>query len=144
MKITPISGKVVNFNLKALPPQSQKKKQKKTEDEVNATINFDNEVYINTHDSKIFKVRYKLLVTIPHQVEVNLTYDFDFRSDEEVDSDIPKSLTIRSDVPAYCYPYMKSYVENILNMSGYGGVPLPYLDFIGSPIGSDKIDTNKE
>ncbi|MFB0711434.1 hypothetical protein ACEU59_09705 [Buttiauxella noackiae] len=144
MNINPIAGKVNNLSIKALPPLPLKKKAKKTDEEVSATINFDNEVYLNNHNSKLFRVRYNISVSIPHQVEVNLEYDFDFQSDEAVDTSLPKSSTILSSVPAFAYPYIKSYIENILNMSGYGSTPLPYIDFLKNPMPYGKDESNEE
>lgn len=120
--------------LTAQPPLTQKKSKKKASDEISATINFDNEVYINNSNQNLFRVRYNLSVKIQHKVDIEIEYDFDFECDEEIDSSIPRSLLIRSEVPAYSYPYMKAYVENILTMSGFNGIPLPYINFLNDPM----------
>lgn len=144
MNINPTLVKVNNLSIKTLPPLPQKKKPKSNEEEVNATINFDNEVYVNNHNSKLFRVRYNIFVSIPHQVEVTLVYDFDFQSDEDVDAGLAKSTTVLSDVPAFAYPYIKAYIENVLSMSGFGLTPLPYLNFLKNPMPSGQDESEAE
>lgn len=146
MNINPTLVKVNNLSIKTLSPLPKKKKPKSDEEEVNATINFDNEVYVNNHNSKLFRVRYNIFVSIPHQVEVTLVYDFDFQSDEDVDAGLAKSTTVLSDVPAFAYPYIKAYIENVLSMSGFGLTPLPYLNFLKNPMpsGRDESETEEE
>ncbi|MFU0948554.1 hypothetical protein ACM26Q_22965 [Kluyvera ascorbata] len=144
MNINPTLVKVNNLSIKTLPPLPHKKKSKNNEEEVNATINFDNEVYVNNHNSKLFRVRYNIFVSIPHQVEVTLVYDFDFQSDEDVDAGLAKSSTVLSDVPAFAYPYIKAYIENVLSMSGFGLTPLPYLNFLKNPMPSRQDESESE
>lgn len=146
MNIDPTLVKVNTLSIKTLAPISQKKKQKNNEEEVNATINFDNDVFINNQNSKLFRVRYNIFVSIPHKVEVTLVYDFDFQSNEDVDAGLAKSSTVLSDVPAFAYPYIKTYIENVLSMSGFGFTPLPYLNFLQNPMpsGKDENETEEE
>lgn len=134
MNIRPISSKVNGLSLKTLSPQTSKKKSKKPEQEVEAKINFNSEVYVNNNNNKLFRVRYRLNLTIPFKAELDLEYDFDFESDDAVGSEFPRTLVVRSEVPSFAYPYMKAYLETILNLSGVGVGPLPCIDFLKNPM----------
>ncbi len=131
MNITPINNKIHNLLLKEI---ESKGKSKKKSEAIEAKLNIDSEIFLNQDNHKIFRVRYKVNAIIPGKIELNVEYDFDFRSDVDVDMSLPKNLTMRSKVPNLTYPYIKSYIENFIMMSGYGAYPLPYIDFIKEPM----------
>lgn len=134
MKITPIGSKVHKVVLTPKEQTESPKKGKKDNKNTNANLKLDNELYLNKNSSKIFRARYKIQVDIEDSVEVDVIYDFDFKSDTDVDQTLVSSMVIRSQVPTLVYPYIKAYLEQFLLISGYGNVPLPYVDFIENPI----------
>ncbi|ADC57963.1 hypothetical protein ACYDHR_10110 [Klebsiella aerogenes] len=140
MKITPIGSKVHKVVLTPKEQTESPKKGKKDNKNTNANLKLDNELYLNKNSSKIFRARYKIQVDIEDSVEVDVIYDFDFKSDTDVDQTLVSSMVIRSQVPTLVYPYIKAYLEQFLLISGYGNVPLPYVDFIENPIPGKATD----
>ncbi|EMJ5172528.1 hypothetical protein [Klebsiella aerogenes] len=140
MKITPIGSKVHKVALTPKEQTESPKKGKKDNKNTNANLKLDNELYLNKNSSKIFRARYKIQVDIEDSVEVDVIYDFDFKSDTDVDQTLVSSMVIRSQVPTLVYPYIKAYLEQFLLISGYGNVPLPYVDFIENPIPGKATD----
>ncbi|AYY32885.1 TPA: hypothetical protein UL433_004962 [Klebsiella pneumoniae] len=134
MKITPLGNKVYTISLSRKTESETPKKGKKGQKGENVTLKLDNELFLNKTDTKLFRSRYKVLVSIDGRIDINLVYDFDFKADEDVDVSLAKSLIVRSQIPTYAYPYIKSYLEHFLMMSGYGRAPLPFIDFVESPI----------
>ncbi|EMK2611578.1 hypothetical protein V8U19_002324 [Citrobacter freundii] len=134
MKITPLGNKVYTISLSPKPQSEAPKKGKKGQNSENVTLKLDNELFLNKTDTKLFRSRYKILVSIDGRVDIDLVYDFDFKADEDVDTSLAKSIIIRSQAPTYAYPYIKSYLEHFLMMSGYGRAQLPFIDFLESPI----------
>ena len=140
MKITPIGSKVHKVVLTPKEQTESPKKGKKDNKNTNANLKLDNELYLNKNSSKIFRARYKIQVDIEDSVEVDVIYDFDFKSDTDVDQTLVSSMVIRSQVPTLVYPYIKAYLEQFLLISGYGNVPLPYVDFMENPIPGKATD----
>ncbi|HCH7895480.1 hypothetical protein [Raoultella planticola] len=140
MKITPIGSKVHKVVLTPKEPTESPKKGKKDSKNTNANLKLDNELYLNKNNSKIFRSRYNIQVVIEDSAEVDVIYDFDFKSDTDVDETLVSSMVIRSQVPTLVYPYIKTYLEQFLLMSGYGNVPLPYVDFVENPIPGKATD----
>ncbi len=135
MKIHLLKNKIRSLSL--TPETTPVKGKKKSVETVDAKIELNNEVYLNKKNKNLFRVKYKLNVSIPHSVIIDMEYDFDFKAEEEVDQEIAQSMTIRSAVPNLVYPYIKVYVEQIMTMSGYGQIPLPFVDFNEHPLPSN-------
>ena len=140
MKITPIGSKVHKVILTPKEQTESPKKGKKDTKNTNATLKLDNELYLNKNNSKLFRARYKIHVEIEDSAEIDVIYDFDFKSDTDVDQSLVSSMVIRSQVPTLVYPYIKTYLEQFLLMSGYGSIPLPYVDFAQNPIPGKATD----
>ncbi|WP_112048751.1 hypothetical protein, partial [Escherichia coli] len=120
MKIELISKKVERLVMTRLEGDSTAKKAIKT------TVNLNNELYTNVKDSKLFRVRYFASVTIEGRLEMDITYDFDFRSEDDFSHEMAKSYEVRSIAPNMAYPYIKTYAEQIILMSNLGRFTLPY------------------
>ena len=135
MKITLLSRRVHRISLETKAALDATKKNKKEQKSNSAKLKMNNELYLNKKNSKLFRVRYLVDISISNGVDIDIVYDFDFRSEEDdVDQSLAKSLVVRSQVPNLVYPYIKSYIEHFLVMSGHGSIPLPYVDFIENPI----------
>ncbi|WP_170974218.1 protein-export chaperone SecB [Citrobacter sp. wls757] len=134
MKIQLLNNKIRSLSLTPETTPIKSKKKNAETVTVDAQIQLNNEVYLNQKNKSLFRVRYKLSVSIPHNVIIEMEYDFDFKADEDVDQEIAQSMTIRSAVPNLVYPYIKVYVEQIMTMSGYGQIPLPFVDFNEHPL----------
>ncbi|CDQ53043.1 unnamed protein product [Klebsiella pneumoniae] len=128
MKIELINKKVESLVMTPLEGASSGKKTMK------ATVTLNNELYSNVKDAKLFRVRYFAYVTIEERLKMEITYDFDFRSEEDFSDDTAKSPEVRSLVPSIAYPYIKGYAEQIIHMSNLGSFNLPYFDFFTSPM----------
>ncbi|MGG8006367.1 hypothetical protein PGN76_15535 [Klebsiella aerogenes] len=128
MKIELINKKVESLVMKPLEGDSAAKKT------MSATVKLNNELYSNVKDSKLFRVRYFASVTIEGRLEMDITYDFDFQSEDDFSNEMAKSHEIRSVVPTMAYPYIKTYAEQIILMSNLGRFNLPYFDFFASPM----------
>ncbi|HGF3846962.1 TPA: hypothetical protein ACF4OU_002214 [Escherichia coli] len=128
MKIELISKKVERLVMKQLEVDLAAKKN------LNATVNLNNELYTNVKDSKLFRVRYFTSITIEGRLEMDITYDFDFRSEDDFSHEMAKSHEIRSIAPTMAYPYIKTYAEQIILMSNLGRFNLPYFDFLTNPM----------
>ncbi|HFU3987673.1 TPA: hypothetical protein ACH5XP_001822 [Klebsiella pneumoniae] len=128
MKIELINKKVESLVMTPLEGASSGKKKMK------ATVTLNNELYSNVKDAKLFRVRYFAYVTIEERLKMEITYDFDFRSEEDFSDDTAKSPEVRSLVPSIAYPYIKGYAEQIIHMSNLGSFNLPYFDFFTSPM----------
>ena len=128
MKIELINKKVESLVMTPLEGASSGKKTMKD------TVTLNNEMYSNVKDAKLFRVRYFAYVTIEERLKMEITYDFDFRSEEDFSDDTAKSPEVRSLVPSIAYPYIKGYAEQIIHMSNLGSFNLPYFDFFTSPM----------
>lgn len=134
MKFTPTNSKVYKVTLSPKENAEKAKKSKKDHKDINANLKFENQLYLNSSDKKLFRLRYLVTVDVENMVDIDLEYDFDFSAENEVDESLASSLVIRSEIPNYVFPYIKSYLEHFLMMSGYGYIPFPYVDFLSQPI----------
>lgn len=126
MTLNLVSKKVHKANLEMIQGDHGKKKAK-------ANVTISNEFYGNTKDQRLFRIRYEVEVTIENVVKVDISYDFDFTTDFEVSSELLASLEVRSIAPSLAYPYIKSYAEQLISMSGLGYYDLPYINFSEEP-----------
>ncbi|HFW4698033.1 TPA: hypothetical protein ACIBSJ_002367 [Salmonella enterica subsp. enterica serovar Mississippi] len=128
MKIELINNKVESLVMKPLEGEPAAKKT------MNSTVKLNNELYSNVKDAKLFRVRYFASVTIEDKLEMEITYDFDFKSEDDFSLEMAKSHELRSIVPTMAYPYIKTYAEQIILMSNIGKYNLPYFDFFAGPM----------
>ena len=126
MKLNLVSKKVHKATLEMIQGDSGKKKAK-------ANVTISTEFYGNTKDQNLFRIRYEVEVTIENVVKVDISYDFDFTTDSEVSSELFASFEVRSIAPSLAYPYIKSYAEQLISMSGLGSFNLPYIKFTEEP-----------
>jgi|GEM_PF-1633106 len=123
MKIELIGKRVVNLTLNQI--DGDKKAEKSTA----AKVTLDSQLFANVKDTKLFRVKYHSITTIEARLQVELTYEFDFKSNEDFSEETAKSYEVISLVPSMAYPYIKTYVEQVLVMSNLGSFQLPYFDF---------------
>ncbi|AWO80688.1 hypothetical protein [Serratia marcescens] len=128
MKIELIGKKVAELSLQPLEGESSSKKT------MTAKVTLKNELYSNVKDTKLFRVRYHVQVSIETRLKIEITYDFDFKADADFSEEVAKSEEVRSLVPSMAYPYIKSYSEQLISMSGLGHFNLPYFDFFSDPL----------
>lgn len=128
MKIELIGKKVAELSLQPIEGESSAKKA------MTAKVTLNNELYSNVKDAKLFRVRYHVQVTIETRLQIDLTYDFDFKSDADFSEEVAKTLEMRTLVPSMAYPYIKSYSEQLISMSGLGNFNLPYFNFFSEPL----------
>lgn len=134
MKIELIGKRVTSL---AMAPIEGKATAKKT---MTAKVTLNNEIYSNVKDSKLFRVKYHVIVMVEDWFKIELNYEFDFKSEEDFSWEIVKSHEVRSVVPSIAYPYIKTYAEQLMVISNIGNFNLPYIDFFGNPMepaGSD-------
>ncbi|MEB4673208.1 hypothetical protein MXL54_00260 [Enterobacteriaceae bacterium G50] len=128
MKIELIGKRIVNIALNQIDGTDTDKKSK------TAKVTLNNELYSNVKDEKLFRVRYHVVVIIESRLQIEITYDFDFRSEVEFSEDLAKSHEIRTIVPSMAYPYIKTFAEQLMLLSNLGSFNLPYFDFFSSPM----------
>lgn len=137
MKFNPVSNKIYSISLIPVASSNTPKKSKRNQKEakeVQANLKLENELYLNNNNTKLFRVSYKVNVDVENSIAVEMVYHFDFEAESEIDERLGTSLYIRSQIPNFCFPYIKSYLEHFLMMSGYGHIPFPYIDFVANPI----------
>lgn len=97
-------------------------------------ISIGSEIFENHKNRKLFRIRYPFNLVIKGVVTASLNYDFDFISDEDVSSDTLSSELVTITAPSLAFPYIKTYIENVLSSSGYAGISIPFLDFSLTPL----------
>lgn len=97
-------------------------------------ISIGSEIFENHNNRKLFRIRYPFNLVIKGVVTASLNYDFDFISDEDVSSDTLSSELVTITAPSLAFPYIKTYIENVLSSSGYAGISIPFLDFSLTPL----------
>ncbi|HCB2882995.1 TPA: hypothetical protein SCR51_001259 [Citrobacter freundii] len=126
MKLNLVSKKVHRASLEAIQGEPPKKKNK-------ANVTISNEIYGNAKDPNLVRIRYAVAVIIDNVTKLDIDYDFDFKTDSEITSEFANSIEVRSSAPSLAYPYIKSYAEQLISLSGLGYYNLPYFDFISDP-----------
>ncbi|EML0361299.1 hypothetical protein RI835_000624 [Providencia rettgeri] len=107
------------------------------EQEQPITVNIGSTVYAHDQDKKMVRINYPVIVTVKDNVTISIGYNFYFKLSESVADDFHKSETARKTAPALAYPYIKSYIENVLLLSGYRDFSIPFLDFNKDPFEFD-------
>lgn len=97
-----------------------------------------NQVFENLKDKFVFRIRYDVEAFAEGRATLNFKYDFDYKSKVEVNEELSNSLVMRSQAPFLAFPYIKNYIESLIQSSGLGTVNIPYFDFIESPMEIDK------
>ncbi|WP_299996917.1 protein-export chaperone SecB [uncultured Cedecea sp.] len=113
---------------------SLEKNHKEKNKDNKVKTNISSQLFTNVKDNSLFRVRYVVKITANGYVDVDLSYDFDFKTTDIVDEEFTKSLVVRSEAPSLAYPYIKTYIESVCQLSGYGTLNLPYADFTKEPL----------
>ncbi|CAB5566685.1 hypothetical protein AB7V66_20540 [Providencia rettgeri] len=130
MEIKLTKKKVDNLTMRSILPDE-------TEQDQQFHIKIGCTVYGNANNKNIVRIRYPVIVSVKDKATLSMDYDFYFTLSEELTEDFNTSIVTRQTAPALAYPYIKSYVENFLSISGYGDIDLPFLDFIKNPFEFD-------
>lgn len=127
MKITLLYKLVQNVSLKSL-------EDGEIEQDNELKLTLGTEIFHNNKDTNLVKFRHSVSVVIKDIASIDLIYDFTFKTDEEVTESFNESDVATGVVPNLSYPYIKTYIENLLFSSGYKDISLPYLDFKDQPL----------
>ncbi|MBQ0533982.1 hypothetical protein J7S75_06465 [Providencia huaxiensis] len=104
------------------------------EQENELKLTFGTEIFHNQKDTTLVKFRHSITVVVKDEVSVGLIYDFTFKTDASITDEFNESEEAVRVIPNLAYPYIKTYVENILVTSGYKDISLPYLNFYDEPL----------
>ena len=101
-------------------------------------INIGSTIYAHATKKNIVRIRYPIIVNIKEKVSVSMEYDFYFSLSEDVTEEFNDSITAKKEAPALAFPYIKIYLDNVLAMSGYKDIEIPFIDFNEDPFEFDK------
>lgn len=104
------------------------------EQDSQVNINIGSDIFANSQNKKLFRIKYPVTLTIRDIIRVSIYYEFDFATDEEITPDILDSDLVKIKAPSLAYPYIKLYLENIIATSGYPNVNIPFIDFYDTPL----------
>ncbi|WP_017346149.1 hypothetical protein [Pantoea sp. A4] len=127
MKISLIAKAVSSASIKSLPKVEGKKERK-------ITVKLDRKLFGNQKKSNVFRASYTAVISVEGAAQVEITYNFDFECDVDFSQEVAESDAVNVKAPTYAYPYIKSYAENLISMSGLGSYTLPYFDFFESQL----------
>ncbi|MET4892236.1 hypothetical protein [Morganella morganii] len=127
MNISLIDKRVLSLSLSHLDA-------KESESDGQIHIKIGSEIFTKKDDVTLFRVRYPFNLEIKGLVKISLLYDFDFKSDSDITPETLSSELLTITAPTLAYPYIKSYVENLLSVSGYAVTGIPFLDFTVTPL----------
>lgn len=113
---------------------SLEKNHKEKDKDSKVKINLSSQLFTNVKDNSLFRIRYIVKVNANNYADLDIAYDFDFKTEEVVDEEFTTSLAVRSEAPSLAYPYIKAYIESVLQLSGYSNINLPYQDFTKDPL----------
>ncbi|HEK2652381.1 TPA: hypothetical protein ACQFK6_001486 [Proteus mirabilis] len=126
MSIKLMHKKVERLELRALSKGEIEQKKE-------VHINIGSTIYAHSTDKKMVRINYPVSLSIKDNVHISISYDFYFSSSEEITEEFNNSEVARKDAPALAYPYIKSYIEGVLTMSGYKDFEIPFIDFAEDP-----------
>lgn len=106
--------------------RTDKSKEKKSRE---VKISLKNETYVNAKNSKSIKVRIFIAIEIEQTVKLDITYDFEYKLEEDFTEEMGRLAEFKSTTMSMAYPYIKAFAEQLVSMSGVSGVMLPFLDF---------------
>ncbi|EMH4043673.1 hypothetical protein V6N22_003616 [Providencia stuartii] len=108
------------------------------EQEQPITVNIGSTVYAHDKDKKMVRINYPITVVVKDNVSISMSYNFYFKLSENVTDSFHKSEIARKVAPSLAYPYIKSYIESVLILSGYKDFSIPFLDFNKEPFDFDE------
>lgn len=108
------------------------------EQEKEVHINIGSTIYGHSTNKNMVRISYPVSLLIKDNVSISIDYDFYFTSSEEITEGFDSSEVARKDAPALAYPYIKSYIEGVLTMSGYKDFEIPFIDFEEDPFEFNK------
>lgn len=97
-------------------------------------INIGTDIYANSNNKNLFRIKYPINLIVRDIINISIDYDFDFLIDEEVTPSILGSELVSSKTPSLAYPYIKTYLENLITLSGYPNINIPYINFFETPL----------
>lgn len=100
----------------------------------NVRLTMGSELFLNSNHKNMIRVRYPVSLIIKDKIMIDVEYDFYFSATEEFTPDIIDSPLLRTKMPSLAYPYIKSYLDNLVFASGYDSTTIPFLDFMEEPL----------
>lgn len=100
---------------------------KKSENKVD---DFNFEPIFDEQDKHLFSIIFHMKMYIDCEVELEFDYKADFKNSEEITNDFRASHFVKVNAPAIAYPFLRSFVANILLQSGYDPIILPAVNFV--------------
>lgn len=79
--------------------------------------------------TKKIRIRYIVNLSIESIFALYLEYDFDFDIDGEVDDTFKDSSEIKTSIPSYTYPYIKTFIETVITNCDYPKIQIPTINF---------------
>jgi len=80
-------------------------------------------------DSKLFSIRFDLLLGIEAGKELAIAYDAFFECDEAIDAEFKNSHFPRVNAPAIAFPYLRAFISTVTLNAGYPVIMLPSWNF---------------
>jgi preprotein translocase subunit SecB len=80
-------------------------------------------------DSKLFSIRFDLLLGIEAGKELAIAYDAFFECDEAIDDEFKNSHFPRVNAPAIAFPYLRAFISTVTLNAGYPVIMLPSWNF---------------
>ncbi|EPP4754348.1 hypothetical protein ACURKV_002303 [Morganella morganii] len=109
----------------------EKKTKKNKKENLHQEFSFEDRLFINKNDNKKIRIRYIVELTLESIFSLYLEYDFDLELEIEVDNNFKESAEIKTLIPSYTYPYIKSFIETIITNCDYPKIQLPVINFYG-------------
>lgn len=128
MNIQIIETKVDELSFRKIEPKA---KDESVIDADSSPISFSVAPAFNPDERKQFAVIFKITVKTSDEIaEFSVKYVAYFGSDEDITDDERNSPFFSINAPAIGYPFLRSYISNLMLISGYEPVMLPTINFV--------------
>lgn len=127
MKIKLTNKRVHKLSIEPIEKEKKTKKDKK--ENLQQEFSFEDQLFINKNDNKKVRIRYIVNLIVENIFSLYLEYDFDFDTDTEVDNTFKDSPELKTSIPSYTYPYIKSFIETVVASCDYPKIQIPTINF---------------
>ncbi|AUT91531.1 MULTISPECIES: protein-export chaperone SecB [Proteus] len=127
MKIKLTNKRVHKLSIEPIEKENKIKKKKK--ENLQQEFSFEDQLFVNKNDKKKIRIRYIVNLSIESIFALYLEYDFDFDIDGEVDDTFKDSSEIKTSIPSYTYPYIKTFIETVITNCDYPKIQIPTINF---------------
>jgi preprotein translocase subunit SecB len=87
------------------------------------------DVIFPSDDLRSFAVVFECAVRVTNLKQLRVVYLGRFETSEDIDEEFKQSHYTGMNAPAICYPFLRSYIGQMLLISGYKPVMLPTMNF---------------